>query len=140
VENVLNHKHKGLVISSTREEMTILLCKSNQSTFLVEDIEDQARIPPLKKAIAPMSTSKIGIQSLNIRAGSKTGAMPDSINRINGQTNHKQYRMVGMMTRGRITPRKALKKMGYGQVNNAAPIQISRYSQSHMVRLSQEYA
>ncbi len=33
--------------------MTILLCKSNQSTFLVEDIEDQARIPPLKKAIAP---------------------------------------------------------------------------------------
>ncbi len=87
-----------------------------------------------------MSPSKIGIQSLNIRAGSKTGAMPDSNSRINGQTNHKQYKMEGMMTRGRITPRKTLKKMGYSQVNNAAPIQISRYRQSHRVRLSQEYA
>jgi len=45
-----------------------------------------------------MSPSKIGIQSLNIKADNRTAVMPDGIDGINSQTRHEQYNMVGMMT------------------------------------------
>ena len=73
-----------------------------------------------------ISQSSIGIQSLNIRAGSSIGAVPERRKDMAGQKSDKPYNDVGINTMGRITPNKSLKKIGNNEVSDHIAMSMSR--------------
>ncbi len=94
--------------------------------FYFLDPSETKELGHINKLLHQKSASSIGIQSLKIRHDSTTGAVLKATNETNGHTSTIQYRKVGIITKGRMTPNSSLKNIEYNKGISAITILISR--------------